>query len=530
MPGFANTRASGSWRSGGIAPAGRPSAAGCCAIEELTNSLWLLTSPKDAPNPTEVQRAYVQASRAFETSEIEKVRAQFERTRRFQKRSAWALGSIALLVAAGAAYVLWQQRETDRRETLVLTSATDRAIADRKYDAAMRIAVQGLPSPGRSPVALGWSTHEVTGLEAKLAGAAPLSRLQRVLSGHTDAINSVDFSADGARIVSGSADQTARVWNAASGELLHNLKRDGPVSRVVFSPDGGRILTASSPGTVRIWDAASGKLLRELKVAAARALPLRRLVSVTFSADETRILIAMQFGRARCGASPQARLSASSRATPTGWRAPPSHTKRGGPSRGGPDTASIWDTTSGEVLHELPGHKDFIHAVAFSVDGTRIATGAGDRIARVGRCIRRAAARRGGHEAEIKGVSRSVLMEASLATASSDQTARLWNLATGEAPAPNSRDTPTPSEAPHSVLTDASSLGRPINTLRIWGCSGRTAASANRPTARSWLPRSMRPARASSRHRPTRERGYGTPPLQTMPRELPHNSQVSERP
>src|SRR5262249_3818747 len=158
-----------------------------------------------APDPTEMQRAYVQASRVFETSEIEKERAQIERTRRFQKRSAWALGGVALLVFAGAAYVLWQQRETDRRETLVLTSVADRAIAAKKCDAARRIAVHGLPPPGRSPVTLGWSTHEVTGLEAKLAGAAQLSHLQRILSGHTDTVTSVAFSADGTRVVSGSA-------------------------------------------------------------------------------------------------------------------------------------------------------------------------------------------------------------------------------------------------------------------------------------------------------------------------------------
>ena len=167
--------------------AGRPDIGGrLLRGEELTDAeTWLLTSPKRAPDPTELQRAYVQASRAFETSEIEKERAQIERTRRFQKRSAWALGSIALLLVAGAAYVLWQQRETDRREALVLTSAADRAITDKKYDAAMRIALHGLPPPGRSPIALGWSTREVSGLEAKLAGAAQQSRLQRVLSGHT---------------------------------------------------------------------------------------------------------------------------------------------------------------------------------------------------------------------------------------------------------------------------------------------------------------------------------------------------------
>jgi hypothetical protein len=87
--------------------AGRPVVGGrLLRGEELNDAeTWLLTSPKTAPDPTEAQRAYVQASRAFETAEIEKERAkeraQIARTLRFQKRSAWAL----LVVLAG--YMIW---------------------------------------------------------------------------------------------------------------------------------------------------------------------------------------------------------------------------------------------------------------------------------------------------------------------------------------------------------------------------------------------------------------------------------------
>jgi WD40 repeat protein len=507
--------------------AGRPAVGGrLLRGEELTDAeTWLLTSPKGAPDPTEVQRAYVQASRVFETSEIEKERAQIERTRRFQKRSAWALGSIALLVVAGAAYVLWQQRETDRRETLVLTSATDRAIADKRYDAAMRIAVQGLPSPGRSPVALGWSTHEVTGLEAKLAGAAQLSRLQRVLSGHTDAINSVDFSADGTRIASGSADRTARVWNAGSGELLHELRHDGPVSRVAFSPDGGRILTASSAGTVRVWDTASGNLLREVKVAAGGTLPTRRLVSVTFSADGTRSLTAMQLGRTQVWDVTGGKVVGELKGQPN-WLASAAISRDGTRAiTAGTETAWIWDATDGAMLHELAGHKDFIHAVAFNPDGTRIVTGAGDRIARVwdvasGELLREFT----GHDAAIQAVAFSA-DGASLVTASIDQTARLWNIATGEF----LRELKGHADGVTSVAFSADGrvvTGSSDRTLRIWDVAGEprplrhdrdvmtaafdatgsrvVTASADK-TARIW------------------DAATGT-----MLRELPHKSQVDE--
>jgi len=47
--------------------------------------------------------------------------------------------------------------------------------------------------------------------------------------------------------VTASADKTARVWNAATGQLLAKLEaHDGPVFHAAFSPDGHRIVTASA--------------------------------------------------------------------------------------------------------------------------------------------------------------------------------------------------------------------------------------------------------------------------------------------
>src|SRR5262249_54692177 len=39
----------------------------------------------------------------------------------------------------------------------------------------------------------------------------------------------------------------------------------GPIFSAVFSPDGSEVLTASSDKTARIWDAATGKVIAELK-------------------------------------------------------------------------------------------------------------------------------------------------------------------------------------------------------------------------------------------------------------------------
>ena len=78
------------------------------------------------------------------------------------------------------------------------------------------------------------------------------------LKGHSDAIWSVAFSPDGQRIVTGSRDQTAKVWEAASGKELLTLKgHSGSIWSVAFSPDGQRIVTGSEDQTAKVWEAAS---------------------------------------------------------------------------------------------------------------------------------------------------------------------------------------------------------------------------------------------------------------------------------
>jgi hypothetical protein len=78
------------------------------------------------------------------------------------------------------------------------------------------------------------------------------------LNGHSEAITSVTFSPDGQRIVTGSYDRTAKVWDAATGKELFTLKgHNSGVSSVAFSPNGQRILTGSLDGTARVWEAAS---------------------------------------------------------------------------------------------------------------------------------------------------------------------------------------------------------------------------------------------------------------------------------
>ena len=79
---------------------------------------------------------------------------------------------------------------------------------------------------------------------------------------HQDVVNDAVFSPDGARILTASRDDTAKLWDAASGKLIASFAHQDGVVHAAFSPDGARILTASVDHTAKLWDAALGQAHR----------------------------------------------------------------------------------------------------------------------------------------------------------------------------------------------------------------------------------------------------------------------------
>ncbi|KAH7345379.1 hypothetical protein B0J17DRAFT_712969 [Rhizoctonia solani] len=75
------------------------------------------------------------------------------------------------------------------------------------------------------------------------------------LLGHTNIVNSVAFSPDGAQMASSSTDNSIRIWDLKLGcaiaELTGHLQS---VNSIAFSPDGSRLVSGSSDGTIRVWD------------------------------------------------------------------------------------------------------------------------------------------------------------------------------------------------------------------------------------------------------------------------------------
>ena len=114
------------------------------------------------------------------------------------------------------------------------------------------------------------------------------------LTDHEGAVNFVEFSVDGQRLVSASDDGTARVWRADGSGKPEVLKgHTEPVESAAFSPDGQRVVTASDDGTARVWRAdGSGTPV----VLEGHTKPV---VSASFSPDGQRVVTASFDGTAR---------------------------------------------------------------------------------------------------------------------------------------------------------------------------------------------------------------------------------------
>lgn len=82
-------------------------------------------------------------------------------------------------------------------------------------------------SAGIHHVAQIWETH----------GASQRRASSVTLSGHGNSVTSAEFSAEGAWVVTGSYDGTAKIWDSTTGEMLRTLKgHSDPLRSVCFSP------------------------------------------------------------------------------------------------------------------------------------------------------------------------------------------------------------------------------------------------------------------------------------------------------
>jgi len=90
--------------------------------------------------------------------------------------------------------------------------------------------------------------------------------LHRVFRGHRDSVAAVTTTTDGGFVLSGSSDNTLRLWNIASGECLRTFAGHGAqVCAVAAVPHGPFAVSGSHDETLRLWNIYSGNCVRTLE-------------------------------------------------------------------------------------------------------------------------------------------------------------------------------------------------------------------------------------------------------------------------
>jgi WD40 repeat protein len=91
-----------------------------------------------------------------------------------------------------------------------------------------------------------------------------------VLEGHAKAITSVDWSADGKTLVTGSVDHTVKLWDVAQRNVRVTCTgHQQEVKSVACTPDSRTVASSDEAGAVMLWDSATGKKVHEWKLPGA---------------------------------------------------------------------------------------------------------------------------------------------------------------------------------------------------------------------------------------------------------------------
>lgn len=151
-------------------------------------------------------------------------------------------------------------------------------------------------------------------------------------SGHEDGVWSVAFSSNGQWIASGAGDGVIRLWRATEGTLYSTLRgHTNNVWDLAFSPDGQTLASASLDTTIRLWSVPAGLSMSTFTGHSEAVL------SVAFSPDGATLA-----------------------------------------SGSDDDTIRLWQVDDGTLIYSLAGHRNWINQLAFTPNGETLASASSD--------------------------------------------------------------------------------------------------------------------------------------------------------
>eukprot|EP00210_Caulerpa_lentillifera_P006800 g6499.t1 len=217
-----------------------------------------------------------------------------------------------------------------------------------------------------------------------LEQAGGLQRL--ILKGHTGGIQKVELAPNGLEVVTVSSDGTLRIWDMEIGDfVLHLENQEGSICCFAVAKDGNTLITGGEHGVATIYDLPSGiwrhKLRGHKKRINAVEVDVHCKRVVTSSQDMTTRIWSLSYGTCLRV------LTTMAGATWYDW--PTHHGVVVSPEAkivatiDAEFSVRIWTMETGEQINVLEGHSDWVVALAFPGDGTRLLTASHDKTVRL---------------------------------------------------------------------------------------------------------------------------------------------------
>ncbi|PFH54236.1 hypothetical protein AMATHDRAFT_53112 [Amanita thiersii Skay4041] len=190
----------------------------------------------------------------------------------------------------------------------------------------------------------------------------------KTFPGHEHSVSTVRFLPGDQHIVSASRDRTIRIFDVATTHLIRTIIGHTEWVRYAVPSDDGRyIISGSKDQTVRLWDHQTGEQKMEMRGHD------NDVEVVVFAPISAYAAIRDLAGIPNTDRNKRHGLYAAS---------------------GSRDkTIKIWDTQSGQMLKNLPGHDNWVRALAFHPSGKYLLSSSDDKTIRVwelstGRCMK----------------------------------------------------------------------------------------------------------------------------------------------
>ena len=202
-------------------------------------------------------------------------------------------------------------------------------------------------------------------------------------AGHEEVINCIDVSKRGEEVlVSGSDDSSIALWDPRAKLAMQYIETGYPVTAIALAEAGNEVYSGGIDNDIRVWDLRAKKVLYSLPGHADT------VTSLSLSPDSQSLLSFSYDNTARTWdvrpfaptdraikVFDGAQAGLEKNLIRASWDGQGKRIAAGG----GDGAVTVWDSTSGRMLHKLPGHKGTVNDVRISPDGSTVLSASTDR-------------------------------------------------------------------------------------------------------------------------------------------------------